>query len=180
METDKRMRVVWLDDDAKWMENHLFQLHARNIDVHFLSCSRTFLSEMGTFSDAALVVLDMMIPVPDDLRVESADGICAGLVLAKRLRTILPNMPIVFFSNAWTSAPGAQPAQEFENATFLSKSTYTPEEFAEIIASVLATGIPRGGLGGVLNRMFDCLVLQPGIAGFSVDLRKLAKYLWKR
>ncbi len=173
----RAIRVAMLDDDIRYGGKYYVEsLQNRGFEVQPFWSTDKFMAFFRQDGHADLVILDVMMPPGRSLRTEQTrDGQLTGLVVARELRKLREQIPIVFLSST-PSAPYAEMAKGFSNTlvpcAFLEKSRTPAADLPNILAWYFKTGKIQRGL---FRRIVDSLMLEPNIAGWGIDLKKLVR-----
>jgi len=95
-------RILIIDDDVKitrLLVNDLINKH--RFEVVWLQTAYDILKTLkGSLFDA--VILDIMMPIPEDWTIDekrrSANGLATGIILFEKIRNVYPLIPIIIYS----------------------------------------------------------------------------------
>jgi len=131
-----RRRIIHLDDDKIISEFYQEALRDYGFQVHLVHRVSECLSELKKGEAWDALVLDVMMPhadYPDFDYSQSDDGLLTGVLIAKRVRYLYPDLPIFILTNRTPSTiaghlHGLLPARHVK-----SKFDLPPFEFADFL-----------------------------------------------
>lgn len=176
--------LVLIDDDTVGLDFYITELRVIGFDAQLVSEPagiRALIDGTSTLR-ADFFIVDLMMPThelyPDEEPILSSWR--AGLMVARDLRARYATTPILVWSNISHS-------DLLENATrhstdmplclFASKWDISPRDLQQIITHYFESGELRlpDRPPGFFKRLWRAITLRPGVAGVSVDLKKLTK-----
>jgi len=168
-----------LIDDNAWEHvaaklKGIFALSDLALDViSTVDAARTVLHNNESRCPADIFVVDVMMPPGESYKNEEThDGLITGLYLARDIRTFYPLVPIILWSgtNLDTVRLLAIHMEKKLTKCIFIKKPFPSEKLVEIIESYFTHGRFKMSL---MKRIWDGIVLQPGIGGLKVDVKKL-------
>jgi CheY-like chemotaxis protein len=174
----KNKRVI-LVDDAAWEQvagklKGIFGLQGFQLDVYISS------DEFGEFLDsitgacpADIFVVDVMIPPGKRYeREETHDGLITGLYLAREIRQRFPLVPIILWSGTSIDTVrllAVHMEKRLTKCIFVKK----PISADKLLAPVEGYFAKGKFTDSWVKKIWDGIVLRPGIGGLGVDVKKL-------
>lgn len=174
----KKPKVVLIDDNA-WEHvasqmKSVFALRDLELDVlSSVDAACAMLRETDGRCPADLFVIDVMMPAGKTYENEDThDGLITGLYLARDVRAAFPLVPIVLWSGTSLDTVrllAIHMEKKLSKCVFVKKP-FPADKLVELVTGYFARG--RFATSWV-RKIWDGIVLQPGIGGMKVDVKKL-------
>jgi len=173
-----RKKVILIDDNA-WEQvasklKGLFALHDLELDViSSVDVAQTMLQNQGARCPADIFVIDVMMPAGEVYRSEDThDGLITGLYLARDVRLAFPLVPIILWSGTSLNTVrllAVHMEKKLTKCIFIKKP-FPSEKLVELVEGYFACG--KFATSWV-RKIWEGIILQPGIGGMKVDVKKL-------
>jgi CheY-like chemotaxis protein len=129
--------ILFIDDEPRLIEPYVEAISEGGFKTRVL----TSITEVRTFletydCDPRCIVLDIMFPADKNLsHTLSLDGLTAGMPIFASLRSYFPEVPVVIFTNASSTA-----VRKFfldqKKCSFFYKTDLLPYELAEVVTAI--------------------------------------------
>jgi len=178
-EGESMSKKVTLIDDNAWEHvasklKGMFALSDLDLDViSSVDAARAVLLDQHSRCPADIFVVDVMMPPGETYKHEEThDGLITGLYLARDIRARFPVVPIILWSgtNLNTVRLLAIHMEKKLTKCIFIKKPFPSEKLIELIEGYFAHGRFTKSL---IKRIWEGIVLQPGIGGMKVDVKKL-------
>jgi CheY-like chemotaxis protein len=170
--------ILIIDDEEIALRYYIQGLELEGYSVgvisHASECKQLINSQNPTPTD--MFVLDIMMPsqgIYDESQTEG--GLLTGLYLARDIRKIYQDIPILL----WSAAPipelvgkAKHLAKGLNNCAFIRKSDYPPTDFVEFVNSYFSNNSFKSGF---FRTLWDSLLLEPNFSGLGIDIKKLKR-----
>ena len=138
-------KIILIDDETRGMDSYFQELKLvfkDKYEVTFVNDVDLAYEFLQKYHDKIkLVILDVMMP-PGKLLgdVDTDDGLRTGVRFHQKIRNILPQIPIIIFTN-FSSEELEDKINQCEQSKFLNKADYLPFELADEIKEFLGYNI---------------------------------------
>ena len=184
--TDSNGSVVLVDDDRICMPRALREFERQKIDFQYFQEADSCLAFAQCNPEVALFFIDVIIPSQMKYsRRETDDFFTTGLFLARDIREIYSNHPIVFLSGAADADLVSKiktTAEELGDCWYLPKTILIKDSaLAEIVTLYF-----KHGTGALARQrhfwqvVWECVTLQPNVFGIGINLNQLMESLYDR
>ena len=121
--------ILFIDDEGRLMDSHRQHLEFKLADynkklVYFSEVDAAMDFFAGHKNELELVILDVMMPPGHSFDKDSNHGLKTGYLIFKKFREVLPDLPILFYTNSADEAL-AKKEQEDKHLKYLSKINYS-------------------------------------------------------
>lgn len=164
--------ILLIDDAPKHMKEYLEELEDAGINFKFTHDPQNGIEIFKKYkSSIGLVVLDMIMPPPPILgNIQTSFGNRTGEFVAKRIKEIDKNVPIMILTNKSLSSIDLK---GYKNIILCSKTETLPETFVEFLTQYLRhSGESKETLNENSN---DIIVLEPNFYGIGINFNELIK-----
>jgi CheY-like chemotaxis protein len=171
-------KVLLVDEDRIQMAPFVAELELRGLSVHVLEEADSCLKTAKHHKRLDIAIIDVMLPSARRYSLEETQNhLYTGVFLARDIRSIHPDLPILLISNQTFREELRRidrGMRTIGNCAFLSKRAFADaSEFADIVEKILSHGIKKAEAKDIFGRLYRSIILQPKIAGIGVDLREL-------
>ena len=129
--------ILFTDDEKREMDSYLMELEMSFPDVIFKDTVDEALKVIGENRDKLkLLILDIMMPPGNEFKDSPDKGLRTGVHFYESVRRILPDLPVVIFTNVNDAGVRERFEGDFR-CWFLKKEDYLPYELAEEIREIL-------------------------------------------
>ena len=134
-------KIILIDDETRGMESYFQELKLEfqnKYEVIFVNdVDSAYESLQKDHDKIKLVILDIMMPPGELLKdVDTDDGLRTGARFHQKIRNILPQLPIILFTNC-SSEELKDKINQYEQSKFLNKADYLPFELVDEINNFL-------------------------------------------
>jgi DNA-binding NarL/FixJ family response regulator len=167
-------RILLVDDEQVYSRLYVKALQLQGFMVTRSTGPRSA-KALARDKQFDLFVFDLMMPAQGEFDRESTyDGMLTGACLARDIAELHPDVPIIIYTmmhdpNVIEAARNI--LMPTKKVLVLSKRELNPSEFAEAILTLFHLKAKPG----LLRRFLDCIILQPNIFGFGIDLQSVRK-----
>ena len=131
--------ILFVDDEESKMNSYLLELRLSFPEVEFKKTVDSALDRIDRGStDIEALILDVSMPGGSAFRDRPGAGLTTGVLFYRRVREVLPNLPIVIFTNV-TNEDVRQKFDGDDKCRFLNKEDYLPFELAQVLREIFGS-----------------------------------------
>ncbi len=169
--------ILLVDDESIYTNLYRASLESRSLKVITCKGPKSALMKLSEKPNIKVFVVDLMMPSQGQYKPdETHNNLLTGALLARDIRSIYLEEPIIIFTSSTVSAH-LDKLQNFvnkmNNIFVVQKGSTNPDQFSRTVEFLIFNDHLGKDEQTLLSRFFSSLLWEPNFFGIGINLRKL-------